>query len=82
LREYVSRSLIGPQQDEGLTVFAFEYFNVCTLALTDGLLVAAVDFEEVFEAFALRVVVATCLLPLVSAIALRFGGIVVGIRLN
>jgi hypothetical protein len=45
------------------------------LDLADGLLVGAVDFEEVFEAFALRAVVETSLFALVSAIALRFGGI-------
>jgi hypothetical protein len=50
-------------------VFAFEYLNIWTLALADGLLVGALDFDEVFEAFALRDVVATCLLPLVSAMA-------------
>jgi hypothetical protein len=36
-----------------LTVFALEYLNVCALALADGLLVGAVDFEEVFGTFAL-----------------------------
>ena len=61
-------------------MFAFEYLNIWTLALADGLLVGALDFDEVFEAFALRDVVTTCLLPLVSAIALRFGGIRVHFR--
>jgi hypothetical protein len=63
-------------------VLALEYLNVCALALAlaGGLLVGALAFEEVFEAFALRDVVAICLLALVSAIALRFGGMVVGIR--
>jgi len=70
--------LIGPQYG-GLTVLAFEYLNVCAFALADGLLVGALDFEEVFVAFALRDVVATRSLPLVSAIALRFGGILVGV---
>ena len=57
-----------------LTVLAFEYLNACGLGLLAALLVGAVDFAEVFEAFALRVV-ETCLLVLVSAIALRLGGI-------
>jgi len=47
----------------------------CALALVDGLLVGALDFAEVFDAFALRDAFETSLLPSVSAIALRFGGI-------
>jgi hypothetical protein len=58
-----------------LTVSALEYLNVSGLDLADPLLVGAVDFEEVFVAFALRLVVETGWLVLVSAIALRFGGI-------
>jgi hypothetical protein len=58
-----------------LTVSALEYLNVSGLDLADPLLVGAVDFEEVFVAFALRLVVETGWLALVSAIALRFGGI-------
>ncbi len=60
-----------------LTVFTSEYLNFCALDLAVPLLVGAVAFEEVFEAFVLRAVVETCLLELVSAIALRFGGILV-----
>jgi len=56
-------------------VSALEYLNVCDLDLAGGLLVGAVDFEEVFEALALRAVVDTGLFALVSAIALRLGGI-------
>jgi hypothetical protein len=63
-----------------LTVFVLEYLNICALAFVDGLLVGALDFEKVFEAFALRVVVEACLLALVSAIALRFGGIWVNLN--
>jgi len=61
-----------------LTVLASEYLKVCGLglvdALADGLLVGAVDFAEVFDALVLRVA-EICLFVLVSAIALRLGGI-------
>jgi hypothetical protein len=60
-------------------VFAFEYLNVRLLDLADDLLVGAVDFDEILEAFALWGVVAasSSLLVslLVSAISFRFGGI-------
>ena len=56
-------------------MLALEYLKVCALALVGGLLVGALDFAEVFDAFALREVFETSLLPSVSAIALRFGGI-------
>jgi len=70
--------LVGSQSScragKVLTVLAFEYLNVCGVDLVATLLVGALDFARVFEAFALRVV-ETCLLALVSAIALRLGGI-------
>jgi hypothetical protein len=56
-------------------VFALEYVKVCALDLAGALLVGALAFAEVLEAFALRAVVATRLLASVSAIAFRFGGI-------
>jgi hypothetical protein len=57
-------------------VFAFEYLNVGFLDLADDLLLGAVDFDEVLEAFALWGVVAdSSSLLLVSAISFRFGGI-------
>jgi hypothetical protein len=56
-------------------VFALEYVKVCALDLAGALLVGALAFAEVLEAFALRAVVVTDLLASVSAIALRFGGI-------
>jgi hypothetical protein len=60
-----------------LTVSRLEYLNVCGLEVAELLLVGAVDLEEVFEAFALRLTLKAVLLAFVSTIALRFGGILV-----
>jgi len=63
-------------------VFALEYLNTGFLGLAVFLLVGAVELDEVFEAFAFRALDAVWLFPLVSAIALRFGGILFSIRVT
>jgi hypothetical protein len=34
-------------------VFGFEYLNFCAFSFAGGLLVGALEFDEVFEAFAI-----------------------------
>lgn len=55
-----------------LTVLALQYLKIFPLDFADSF--GALDFVEILEAFALRVLGAD-LFPLVSAIALRLGGI-------
>lgn len=56
-------------------MFGLEYLNPSPLALVEDLVVGAVDLDDVFRAFESRAVEVGCLLVLVSAMALRLGGI-------
>jgi hypothetical protein len=75
-------------EEQGLTVFAFEYLNVLlSVLLVDSEVVdvelvevealVAVDSADFFDAFALRVSLGVSILDVVSERALRLGGIVV-----